>query len=122
MEKRKILIIDDDENFLKTTQDILQGAGYDSSILSNPMKTEEYIEKEKPDLLIIDILMSGRSGFDIVGDFQKKNIYPDIPKIFITGLDDPIEKMVAHVYGITDYITKPFDPEELIKKIEKFIG
>lgn len=122
MGRKKILIIDDDENFLKTTQDILQSAGYDSSILNNPMKTEEYIEKEKPDLLIIDIFMPQRSGFNILEDFTSKNIYQYIPKIFLTALDDSTEKMVAHGLGIEDYIVKPFNPMELISKIKKCLG
>jgi len=120
--KAKILIIDDDENFLKTTQDILQDAGYGSSILSDPMKAEEYIEKDKPDLIIIDIIMPLRSGFNILEDFESRNIYQDIPKIFLTALDDSNEKMVAHGLGVKAYIVKPFDPDDLISKIKECLG
>lgn len=122
MGKKKILIIDDDENFLKTTQDILREAGYSTAVLSNPMKAEEYIEKEKPDLLIMDIIMPDRSGFNIAEDFNKRDIYQEIPKIFLTVLDDSAERMVAHIDGVKDYITKPFNPAELIGKIKKYLG
>jgi len=120
--EKKILIIDDNKNALKTTQDILQTAGYESSVLSNPMQTEEYIEKEKPDLLIIDMLMPDRGGFNILEDFRVRNVYQEIPKIFLTAFDNQIDRIIAGAYGIKDYIVKPVDPEGLIAKIEKLIG
>jgi DNA-binding response OmpR family regulator len=70
-------------------------------------------------LLILDILMHGRSGFSILGDFDDKNICREIPKILLIILDNPTERIVASVRGVEGYITKPFYPEELINKIEK---
>ena len=122
MGKKKILIIDNNKSFLETTQGILQNAGYRVVALSDPLKAEECVLKEKPDLLILDILMHGRSGFNILQDFDDKNICRKIPKILLTILDNPVERIVASARGVEEYISKPFNPDDLISKIKKCLG
>ncbi|MBN1869510.1 MAG: diguanylate cyclase [Candidatus Omnitrophica bacterium] len=119
---KKILIIDDDKNNLITTRDILHNAGFDSSILSDPMKAEEFIEEKSPDLIIMDLLMPRRSGLKILEDFKNNNIYQDIPKIILTAMDNSNDKKTAYEYGVKDYAIKPLEPEELIAKTKYFIA
>ncbi len=118
----KILVIDDNKDFLAVIKTFLDGEGYDVKTLSDPLKAEEYMEKFTPDLMIIDIFMPERSGFNIIEDFEEKGIYRDIPKIFLTGLDDDIEKMTAKGVGVAEYITKPVMPSELSRVIETTIS
>ncbi|MFH1877302.1 MAG: response regulator [Candidatus Omnitrophota bacterium] len=115
---KRILLIDDNERFLKMMDSLLASEGYDIITLGDPIKTEDYIEEYRPDLLIIDIFMPGRTGFNIIEDFSEKGMYSEIPKIFLTGLDDDVEKSVAKSCGISYYITKPFQPDELLEAIE----
>ena len=122
MGKKKILIIDNNKSFLETTQDILLKAGYHVVALSDPFKAEECVLKEKPDLLILDILMHGRSGFNILQDFDDKNMCRKIPKILLTILNNPVERIVASARGVEEYISKPFNPDDLISKIKKCLG
>lgn len=119
---KTILAIDDDKDFLYTLKDILEGEGYDVQTLPDPLKVEEYIDKYRPSLLIIDIFMPGRTGFNILEDFREKGIYEDIPKIFLTCLNDDVEKMSARACGVVEYITKPFQPEELIRKVKECVA
>jgi len=63
--------------------------------------------------------MPGRTGFNLIEDFNAKNIYQDIPKIFLTCLNDDVEKMTARARGIVSYITKPFEPKELISSVKE---
>ncbi|MDD4957560.1 MAG: response regulator [Candidatus Omnitrophica bacterium] len=119
--KRTILAVDDDEAFLVTLKDILEDAGYIAYVLSEPDKIEAYIDRYAPDVLIIDIFMPGRTGFNIVEDFRDKGVYDEIPKIFLTCLDDDVEKMTARACGVGQYVTKPFEPEVLIEKIKKAV-
>lgn len=116
-----ILAIDDEKEFLSTLKDILETEGYDVKTLSDPTKTEEFIEKYRPDLLLMDVFMPKKTGFNLVEDFNARGVYHDLPKIFITCLDDDIEKMTARACGVSQYITKPFDPKELINRIEKIL-
>ena len=117
-----ILAIDDDENFLSTLKDILEDNGYEVRALTDPTRTEYYIEKYKPELLIIDVFMPERTGFNLIEDFREKGLYRDLPKIFLTCLDDDIERMTARACGVSQYITKPFQPEELLDKVKSLIG
>lgn len=119
---RVILVIDDDKDLLETIKDIMCEEGYEVRTLSDPTRAEECIDAARPDLLIIDIFMPKRSGFNILEDFKKKGIYGGIPKIFLTCLDDDIERMSARACGVTHYITKPFEPKELIRLVKKCIG
>jgi two-component system cell cycle response regulator len=116
---KMILAIDDDENFLVTIKDMLEDEGYSVVTLSDPMRAEEYIEKYHPDLMIIDIFMPKRTGFNILEDFREKRIHERLPKIFLTCLDDDIERMTARARGVEKYITKPFLPQEFIKKVKE---
>ena len=120
--KKIILLIDDDVNLLKTLKDILEVEGYGVVVLSDPTKAEEYIEEYEPLLLVLDIFMPGRSGFNLIEDFNRRQVYVDMPKIFITCLDDDIERMTARACGVNRYITKPFSPEYVIGCVKEMIG
>ncbi len=119
---KTILAIDDDKNFLATLRDILEHEGYTVETLANPILAERHIESHKPDLLIIDVFMPERTGFNLVEDFNENKLYQDIPKIFLTCLDDDIERMTARASGVVHYMTKPLKPEELLKEVKQLIG
>ncbi|MCK4851613.1 MAG: response regulator [Candidatus Omnitrophica bacterium] len=114
-----ILAIDDNEDFLTMLKDILDDEGYEVRTLADPGKAEEYIDRYHPDLLLIDVFMPQRSGFNLLEDFRGKGLYENIPKIFLTCLDDDVEKMTAKACGAGQYLTKPFRPEELLKMVKK---
>ncbi len=118
--KKKILAIDDEKSFLETLKDILEPEGYEVQTLSDPVKTEKYIKKFNPDLLILDVLMPVRSGFNVVEEFREKGLYQDLPKIFLTCLDDSVERMTAKACGVGKYIVKPFEPEKFIDIVNSF--
>ncbi|MEA3490176.1 MAG: response regulator [Candidatus Omnitrophota bacterium] len=116
-----ILAIDDDVEFLTTLKDILEGEGYEVKTLTDSTKTEEYIKNYDPGLLIIDVFMPERSGFNLLEDFREKGLYGDIPKIFLTSLDDDVERLTAKFFGVVQYITKPFQPEQLVERVKKVL-
>ena len=120
--QKTILLIDDDENLLIILKDIFEAEGYGVVVLSDPVRAEEYIEKHSPSLLVIDIFMPGRSGFNLIEDFRRRNVYEEIPKIFMTCLDDDIERMTARACGVDKYITKPFSPEYVVGCVRDMIG
>lgn len=117
----KILIIDDDRSFSDSLKDILTEKGYEVETLSDPSDTENCINTFNPDLLILDIFMPGRSGFNLLEDFRDRGIFQDIPKIVLTCLDDDVERMVAKSEGAEEYATKPVDVDGLLNKILKLL-
>ncbi len=120
--EKTILVIDDDKDLLELLEKRLTARGYAVKTLSEPAKTEEYISRFNPALLLIDVFMPGRSGFNILEDFMEKGIYKEIPKIFLTVLDDDVERLVAKRYGVLKYITKPFEIEELHSLINEILA
>jgi len=118
---KRILAIDDNQDFLGMIEGMLKNGGYEVKTLSDSRKAEEYIDSFNPDLLIIDVFMPERSGFNLIEDFRDKGLYEGIPKIFLTCLDDDVEKMTAKAYGVHHYITKPFQPGELLDMVKRSI-
>ena len=120
--KKIILAIDDEKQMLVTLKDILGDEGYEVQTLSDPTKVEDYMRKYNPDLLIIDIFMPKKTGFNLVEDFNKRGVYQDVPKIFLTCLDDDVEKMTARACGVDRYLTKPFEPDDLVNTVRETLG
>ena len=118
---KRVLAIDDNVDFLNMLEDMMKETNFDLKTLSDSRKAEEYIDEYKPELLILDIFMPERTGFNLLEDFGEKGLYGDIPKIFLTCLDDDVEKMTAKACGVSQYITKPFHPEDLMGMMKKLL-
>jgi DNA-binding response OmpR family regulator len=116
---KTILVIDDDKSFLSAIRTLLEEKWYSVRTLSDPWKTEEYIDACEPDLLLIDVVMPGRTGFTLIKDLMEKEKYREIPKIFVSRVDGEEEKKIAEVCGVKKYFVKPVKPEELLKGIEE---
>lgn len=117
--RKKILVADDDPAIVESTTLILEEHGYkvDSTVDG---ETIYKMEKEYPDLLVLDIWMSGQDGREICKYLKKKELTKHIPIIMISASQDV--KRSATEAGANDFLAKPFDMNELIKKIEKFIS
>ena len=118
MFKKKILIIDDTEFMIKLISDILANAGYE---VTSAMRGAEGILKvrsEKPDLVILDIIMPDMNGFEvckILRDDESNNL---MPIIMLTAQDNEDDKLTGLELGADDYITKPFNPRELLSRVK----
>ena len=122
MDKKRILIADDEENMLITLAFILESAGYDTTTSTNGRQAMSRIlsEKDNPfDLLILDIQMPYITGLQLIEELRKSLI--NTPIIVMTGYesDELINELKSK--GCNDHIAKPFDEDELLAKIEKII-
>ena len=113
----KILIADDDPAILDSLKMILEFAGYDVSTTADG-ETVYKMEKEYPDVLLLDIWMSGQDGRDICKFLKKETHTKDIPIIMISASRDV--KGSAKAAGADDFIAKPFEMEELLDKVKKY--
>ncbi|MCX8132004.1 MAG: response regulator [Clostridia bacterium] len=117
MFKKKILIIDDTELMIKLITDILEGAGYEVVSASNGIEGIQKVREEKPDLVILDVIMPGMDGFEtckILRDDESNNL---MPIIMLTAQDAEDDKLTGLELGADDYIIKPFNPRELISRV-----
>jgi len=115
-----ILVVDDMASMLRTIHHALHGK-YNVFMLSKSDLVINFLQNNKPDLILLDYLMPGMSGFDLIPKIRELADFKDIPIIIITteGTVKNVNDAVSR--GASDFIVKPFDPKELTFKIEKHI-
>ncbi len=114
-ETEKILVVDDEEAILDLIETELEFEGYDVVTAQNG---EEAIEKARafvPDLMILDIMLPKKNGYDVCKEVLS---FLDIPIILLTAKSDIIDKVLGLELGADDYLTKPFDNRELLARIK----
>jgi diguanylate cyclase (GGDEF)-like protein len=117
MFKKKILIIDDTEFMTKLITDLLEAAGYDVVAASNGAEGVQKVREEKPDLVILDVVMPGMDGFEVckvLRDDESNNL---MPIIMLTAQDNEDDKLAGLEIGVDDYIIKPFNGRELVSRV-----
>ena len=111
----KILIVEDDINISEMVTDYLSGEGYEVLPVYTGESAISALEQESYDLALIDLMLPGCSGFDVVKSIRKKSV---MPVIIITAKDNDIDKTRGLNLGADDYVTKPFRPLELIARVK----
>ena len=118
--RKKVLIIEDDPDVRKLTEFILQGA-FEVISTEDGRSGIEMARGEKPDLILLDIYMAGLTGFEVCQALKGEKDTAHIPVIMLTAGAEKREVSEGYASGADDYIIKPFEPEELIKRIEKLL-
>jgi DNA-binding response OmpR family regulator len=116
----KILIIDDDPTLLKVVQPFLESHGYKISLALDGQEGIEMVQKEHPDLIILDVQMPKMNGYTFVFELKKISEGKVTPIIVLTAKEGMAE--IFKVEGVKEYITKPFKPEVLLNAIKKHVG
>jgi len=118
----KILIIDDEPHIVKLVASRLEANGYDTIIASGGEEGLDKAARDKPDLILLDVLMPGIDGHQTLRELKARDETRMIPVIMFTakGQLEDVEK--AHEMGAVDYIVKPFNPVTLMEKISKTLG
>lgn len=113
-EDKKILIAEDDVDIQMIEEAYLQAAGFQTTTIADGSKVEETLEKESFDLILLDLMLPGKSGYDICKEIREKI---DIPILMVTARTESIDKIRGFGLGADDYIAKPFDPAELVARV-----
>ncbi len=116
--KGHILVVDDDPVHLQLFVDILTGQHYYVQTASSGQQALLSVQAELPDLILLDIMMPGLSGFDLCRQLKAETRTRDIPIIFVTGLTHPDDKVKAFAAGGVDYVTKPIEVAEVLARVE----
>lgn len=121
MPNSSILIVDDEINNLNSLSKILKLKGYEVRAVASGKLALEAIKSKKPNLILMDIKMPEMTGFEVCEILKNDIEYKDIPIIFISGLYETFDKVKAFSLGAVDYVTKPFELEELYMRVETHI-
>ena len=119
----KILIIEDEEIISELLQKKLEKEGYEITRAGDGVEGLEKMKEAKPDLILLDIVMPKKGGFEVMEEMIKNKELKSIPVIVISNSGQPVELNRAKELGATDWLIKTeFDPQEVIKKVKKQIG
>ncbi len=118
---RKILIVDDDVEIVDTIQAALQANGYKVVFARDGTQGLVMVERERPDLVILDMMMPKRSGF-LVLERLRRTRKDMIPVIMITANEGSRHKAYAEMLGVVDYLRKPFPMDRLLGAVERVLG
>jgi len=116
MTKGKILIVDDEQDVAKALKVRLKANGYSVLVASDSVQAFIMANKEKPDLIILDIMIPGGGGFVVAERLKQSTATHHIPIIFLTGISGGEEK--ANKVGASGYLMKPYQPEKLLETIQ----
>lgn len=117
----KILVVDDEEKHLKTLKNYLEQQGFSVSVEKSAEEGLNSLKTLKPDLIILDIIMSKMNGYQFVKEFQLIKTCSEIPFLFVTAKGMTQDRINGYAIGCSGYIPKPFDPEELIAIIKNIL-
>ena len=115
---KKILIIDDEREFCVLIYDYLRPRGYEVAFATNPDAGIETARDLGPDLILLDIMMPGKNGFEVLKGLKANPKTASIPVVMLTALDDDGSRRNSAENFSEDYITKPVSCEALMAKIE----
>ncbi len=116
--KESILMVDDNATNLQVLSQTLSGRGYRLLVAKNGESALAVTAKTLPDLILLDIMMPGIDGFEVCRRLKADPAHHDIPVIFLSALGQTEDKVKGLKLGAVDYITKPFQPEEVIARVD----
>lgn len=113
---RRILLVEDEPGLVLTLTDRLASEGYVVSSVSDGEAALELVDRESFDLILLDVMLPGKSGFDVCRDIRQRRI--ETPVLMLTARSQVVDKVVGLKLGADDYLTKPFEMMELMARVE----
>jgi two-component system response regulator BaeR len=110
----RILIVEDEEKLASLLRDYLVQEGFAVSVLHRGDHVEAYVREQLPDLVLLDLMLPGKSGLEVCKALRARN--PDLPIIMVTARVDEIDRLLGLELGADDYICKPFSPREVVAR------
>jgi DNA-binding response OmpR family regulator len=122
MSKAKILVVEDDVDISNMLRIYFSGQGYDVQVAPRGGDALSYTRKQLPHLIVLDIMLPDMDGYAVCKELRTATRTSHIPIIFLTQKDERSDKIAGLELGADDYITKPFDIEELKLRVHNAIG
>lgn len=124
---KKVLLVDDDVEFCEATKLLLESKTYQVVVAYDGKEGLGKVRAEKPDLIILDVMMPEMNGYDVCVVLKADTDFKKIPVILLTAVDQNLfkttyTKVMGCMTEADDYIAKPVEPEELVKRVEDLLG
>jgi two-component system alkaline phosphatase synthesis response regulator PhoP len=121
MSKQRLLVVDDDPEIVRLIRAYLEKAGFEVFTAHNGNNALHMLRREKPDLLILDLMLPDKDGWDITRHIRNDDSLHHTPIIMLTARVDDTDKIIGLELGADDYITKPFNPREVVARVRALL-
>jgi two-component system alkaline phosphatase synthesis response regulator PhoP len=122
MERKKILVVDDEVDLVRTIQFSLEAEGYKVLVSYNGEDALNQSRKENPDLILLDLMLPKLDGYKVCRLLKFDEQYKHIPILMLTAKTQQKDRLLGMETGADEYITKPFDIEELMEKVKAYLN
>ena len=116
--KQRILVVEDETNIASFIAMYLRKAGFDVAVASNGSEALAKAGNEAPALIVLDLMLPDLDGIDVCRRIRQRS---DIPILMLTARDDDVDKIIGLEVGADDYLTKPFNPRELVARVKSIL-
>jgi two-component system alkaline phosphatase synthesis response regulator PhoP len=116
-----ILVVDDEANIVELARMYLEQEGFRVRATDDGTKALDMIAQQPPALLVLDLMLPGVDGWEVCRRVRSGKAAPDLPIIMLTARDDDVDKIVGLELGADDYVTKPFNPRELVARAKAIL-
>ena len=118
---QRILIVDDDKNIVRLLKAYLEQAGLATLTAYDGEEAQRVIRRERPDLIVLDLMLPGRDGWDITRWMRGDQQLASIPILMLTARVEDVDKILGLELGADDYLTKPFNPREVVARVRAIL-
>ena len=119
---QSVLVVDDEANILLSLEFLMKKAGYEVRLARDGEEALAEIDKARPDLVLLDVMMPKRNGFDVCEAIRANPEWRAVRVILLTAKGRDIEREKGLALGADDYITKPFSTREVVERVTAWIG
>jgi DNA-binding response OmpR family regulator len=117
--RRRIVLVEDEPNIIEAISFILSRAGWDVTAHANGETALDAIRRVGPDAVLLDVMLPGRSGYDILRDLRADPVFGALPVLMLTARGQKKDRELAGTLGVTRFMTKPFSNSELLAAIDE---
>jgi len=122
MDKKKILVVDDDQDMQKMLRLSIEASGYEFMSVSDGAEMLKAINTKTPDLILLDVMLPNMDGYTALREMRKEDKFKDLPVIVLTGKEQQKVGDLFALEKIAYFVEKPFDNKDLMEKIKEVIG
>ncbi len=119
---QEILIVDDEANIVLSLEFLMKQAGFAVRTVEDGEQALRALEERVPDLILLDVMMPGKDGYEVCQQIRRRPEWADLPVIMLTAKGRDVEREKGLAMGADDYITKPFSTQEVVETVQSVLA